>query len=164
MKTPDSRISIQQEDFDLAEEYQALRNRLGAQIGAIVCFSGLVRDRNPVAGDGCSVSTLRLEHYPGMTEQSILHIASAAEQRWPLLDWRIIHRIGDLTPSDQIVLVLVASAHREAAFGAAEFMMDYLKTRAVLWKKERSELGERWLDSTQADHERAEEWGTTSGD
>jgi molybdopterin synthase catalytic subunit len=104
------------------------------------------------------VATLTLEHYPGMTESSIDSILERAEQRWPLLEIQVIHRVGTLAPTDQIVLVAVASGHRDAAFAAAEFVMDYLKTDAVFWKKEQTEAGTHWVQSTEQDHQRAREW------
>ena len=151
-------ITIQTADFNLAERYAAMREVLGAQIGAMCAFVGLVRERNALAGDGHEVAVLRLEHYPGMTENSIGEIVAQAQQRWPLLGVDIVHRVGDLVPEDQIVMVLTASAHREAAFAAAEFVMDYLKTDAVLWKKETTAAGERWLESTDADKGRRTSW------
>jgi molybdopterin synthase catalytic subunit len=104
------------------------------------------------------VGTLTLEHYPGMTESSISQIIDEAETRWPLLATTVIHRVGEMHPTDQIVLVVVASAHRSAAFAAAEFVMDYLKTRAVFWKKETSDQGVKWIESTLADRQRASTW------
>jgi molybdopterin synthase catalytic subunit len=151
-------IQVQQQDFDLAEQYQKTRQHCGEAAGAIVAFAGLVRDHNVHAGDGGRVGTLALEHYPGMTESSISQILDEAEARWPLLATTVIHRVGELHPTDQIVLVVVASAHRSAAFAAAEFLMDYLKTRAIFWKKETSDQGVRWIESTLADQQRASTW------
>lgn len=151
-------IQVQQQDFDLAQEYQAVRQACGEAAGAIAAFVGLVRDHNKLAGDGGEVGSLTLEHYPGMTESSIAEIVEQAAQRWPLLACTVIHRIGTLKPEDQIVLVIVASAHRSAAFAAAEFVMDYLKTQAIFWKKEVSDQGSSWLESTQDDHQRAQSW------
>jgi len=151
-------IQVQQHDFDLAEQYQIVRRQCGEAAGAIAAFVGLVRDHNSDAGDGGTVGTLTLEHYPGMTESSIAQIITDAEARWPLLATTVIHRVGELQPTDQIVLVVVASAHRSAAFSAAEFLMDYLKTRAIFWKKEASDRGVRWIQSTLADQQRASVW------
>ena len=153
-----SQILIQEEDFSIGELYEQLRRQHGAAIGAIAMFSGLVRDRNAKAGSGSQVSTLTLEHYPGMTEKSIQTILDQADERWPLLQITVVHRVGTLKPEDQIVAVLAASAHRDAAFAAAEFTMDYLKTDAVFWKKEAAEEGETWVESTGDDQERAATW------
>ena len=127
-------------------------------IGAVVTFTGLVRDMNPYAGDGSAVATLTLEHYPGMTEKSIDQILAQAVDRWPLLEVSVVHRVGTMAPTAQIVWVGVASAHRDAAFAAAEFVMDYLKTQAVFWKKEQSQRGSHWVESTVQDHQRARSW------
>lgn len=158
----DPRVHIQQEDFNVADSYAELRDQAGADAGAIVTFVGLVRDRNSVAGDGSEVNTLTLEHYPGMTENSIVAILNDAQQRWPVPWVKVIHRVGELCPKEQIVLVMVASAHREAAFAAAEFIMDYLKTNAVLWKRELTEQGESWLKSTAQDAARTNNWQITN--
>ncbi len=154
----DSRVVIQQQDFSVAQIYDDMRSASGSDAGAIVTFVGLVRDRNAIAGDGSAVSTLTLEHYPGMTEKSIASIVDEAQQRWPVPWVKVVHRVGELQPSEQIVLVMVGSAHRDAAFAAAEFIMDYLKTKAVLWKRELSDAGEVWLESTAQDATRAENW------
>ena len=154
----DARVVIQSEDFNVAQIYAGLRADAGSDAGAIVTFVGLVRDRNAVAGDGSEVSTLTLEHYPGMTEQSIAAILDEAQQRWPVPWMRVLHRVGELQPSEQIVLVMVGSAHRDAAFAAAEFIMDYLKTNAVLWKRELTREGEVWLEPTAQDAERTKNW------
>lgn len=154
-------IQVQQQDFDLAEQYQVTRQQCGEAAGAIAAFVGLVRDHNSHAGDGGRVGTLTLEHYPSMTESSISQIVDEAETRWPLLATTVIHRVGELHPTDQIVLVVVASAHRSAAFAAAEFLMDYLKTRAIFWKKETNDQGVTWIESTLADQQRASAWGDT---
>lgn len=151
-------VLICEQDFSVDAEYQAMRAHHGADLGAIVTFVGLVRDRNPSTGDLSDVSILTLEHYPGMTELSIEGILDKTEQRWPLLEARVIHRVGSMQPSEQIVLVAVASAHRDASFAAAEFIMDYLKTDAVFWKKEQTRHGQHWVQSTDADHQRAENW------
>ena len=151
-------IRIQQEDFDLNEVYRSMRSGCGASVGAIVSFVGLVRDKNAKAGTGDQVQGLYLEHYPGMTEKSIERIVTQAMDRWPLLDVQVIHRVGEMGPTDQIVLVGCASAHRDAAFAGAEYIMDYLKTDAVFWKRERTVAGSTWIDSTTDDLVRAQEW------
>ena len=125
--------------------------------GAVVTFTGKVRNRN--LGD--SVSTLTLEHYPGMTEQALADIVLAARQRWPLRRVTVIHRVGELNAGDPIVLVGVSGAHRGAAFQAAEFIMDYLKTRAPFWKRETTGSGSRWVDARASDHQAAERWQET---
>ena len=154
-------VRIQREDFDIAHEWQACRERCGGKAGAVVAFGGLVRDMAHDAAGGDqkrAVRGLRLEHYPGMTESSIEAIVAEAGERWRLLDVLVIHRVGDLSPEDQIVLVLVASGHRPDAFAACEFVMDYLKTDAVLWKKERFADGEAWLRATANDRKRRSDW------
>ena len=149
-------VRIQEEDFALARELEALRQRIGGTAGGIVAFAGLVRDR---ARAGEEVSRLFLEHYPGMTESSIGGIIDRARERWPLQDVVVVHRVGDLEPGDQIVLVLAASAHRGAAFAGCEFIMDMLKTQAVFWKKEVQTGSEgSWIRSTGDDFERAKHW------
>ncbi len=145
-------ISIQFDDFDPGTEYQRLSDDPGA--GAVVTFTGLVRDMN--LGD--QVGGLFLEHYPGMTEQALQQIIDDAVERWPLAKVRVIHRVGQLFAGNRIVFVGVASAHRGAAFSACEFIMDYLKTRAPFWKKETTPEGDRWLDARAQDHEAAERW------
>lgn len=147
-----SAVRIQTEDFDAAEEWRACRARCGGRGGALVAFGGLVRDQ------AAAVRSLYLEHYPGMTEQSIERIVAAAGERWPLLDVTVIHRVGDLRPTEQIVLVLVAAAHRADAFAGCAFLVDYLKTDAVLWKKERRVAGDAWLQATAADRSRRDGW------
>lgn len=146
-------VSVQSEDFDLAAEYQQLR-KISASTGAIVQFVGLMRDLN----EGDQVRGMFLEHYPGMTEKSLSAIINKAESRWPLIGVRLIHRVGQLTPEDQIVMVMVASQHRQAAFEACNFIMDFLKTRAPFWKKETTKNGERWLDAKDSDQQAAERW------
>jgi len=151
------RVSIQTEDFDLSAVVADLRaGELG--VGAIATFTGTVRDRN--AGDG--VSRMVLEHYPGMTEKAIETMIDAALARFDILAARVIHRVGDLAPGDQIVLVAVTSAHRGAAFQACEFLMDYLKTQAPFWKKETTPGGARWVDARVADDEALRRWGVAS--
>ena len=151
-------IRIQTEDFDMAGEWRACRDRCAGGAGALVAFGGLVRDLAPAAGADAEVRGLRIEHYPGMTEASIERIVEEAAGRWALLDVTVVHRVGDLAPTDQIVLVLVASAHRPDAFAACEFLMDYLKTDAVLWKKELRADGDAWLLATQSDRKRRSAW------
>lgn len=146
-------ISVQTTDFDLGEEVRRLRQHNPA-IGAVVAFIGLVRDLN----DGNHIASMTLEHYPGMTEKALRQIVDDANQRWSLLGCRVIHRVGPLQPADQIVLVAVASAHRGEAFAAAEFIMDYLKTRAPFWKKEVTPEGARWVDARDTDDSAAERW------
>ena len=138
---------------------------MAGQVGAVVTFVGLVRDYRQSPEDVSAaepnrigVQTLTLEHYPGMTEKSIKKIVEQACERWPLLATHVIHRVGELKASEQIVMVAVASGHRGAAFAAAEFIMDYLKTDAVFWKKEQGEQGARWIESTAEDHQRQQQW------
>ena len=147
------RISVQTADFDLSTELARMRKNHPA-IGALVSFVGLVRDVN----DGASVSALELEHYPGMTERALQDIVEQAQQRWPLLDCLVIHRVGAMLPLDQIVLVAVASAHRGAAFAACEFIMDYLKMQAPFWKKEQTPDGARWVDARDSDEQAHLKW------
>ena len=146
-------IRIQESDFDLGVETRALRAG-HPKIGAIASFVGLVRDIN----DGSGVSSLTLEHYPGMTEKALATIVGQAESRWNILDCTVIHRVGELKPTDQIVLVVVASGHRSDAFAGCEFIMDYLKTGAPFWKKEMTPQGERWVDSRDSDEMAASRW------
>lgn len=151
-------IKVQQQDFDLALEYEALRHDAGDP-GAIVTFTGLVRelyDSNSSVEE--SVSSLFLEHYPGMTERSLQDIVAQANERWPLLATRLIHRVGELKPGDQIVLVGTASAHRHAAFESAQFIMDYLKSHAPFWKKQKSTESTRWVESRDSDQNAVDRW------
>ncbi len=149
-------IKIQTEDFDLSQEVAAMRAG-HKDIGAVVAFVGTVRDIN----EGDEVSILELEHYPGMTEKALEKIRQEAHQRWSLENSLIIHRIGKMYPTDQIVLVAVASRHRENAFYAAHFIMDYLKTNAPFWKKETLPHGEeRWVDARVSDQEAEKRWAT----
>ena len=150
-------IRVQQEDFDVGVETAAMRDgsaKDNPKIGAIASFVGLVRDIN----DNADVATLTLEHYPGMTEKALAKIVAEAESRWALLGCTVIHRVGTLKPTDQIVLVIVASSHRGHAFEACEFIMDYLKTDAPFWKKEVTSEGERWVDSRESDTTAASRW------
>ena len=150
-----ARVSIQTEDFDLAAEVAALRQGDG-RVGAVCSFVGTVRDRN----DGQSVSTMELEHYPGMTEKSIEAMIDAAHRRFDILGARVIHRVGLLHPLDQIVLVAVSSALRGESFQACEFLMDYLKTRAPFWKKETAADGSGgWVDARESDDAALARWG-----
>lgn len=148
-------IRVQEADFDLAAEYAHLAGR--RDIGAIVQFIGRVRDRN----DGLGVSTMTLEHYPGMTEKVLVDIAQRAATRWELQAVRIVHRFGPLLPADQIVLVQTASSHREHAFAAAQAIMDFLKSEAPLWKREDSDAGSRWVEAHSKDTEALKRWDPT---
>ncbi|HIF9131348.1 TPA: molybdopterin synthase catalytic subunit MoaE [Photobacterium damselae] len=145
-------ISVQFEDFSVADEYEKLAQ--GTEAGAVVTFIGKVRDFN----QGDSVTGLSLEHYPGMTEKALSEIVEQARARWPLLQVRVIHRVGDLDLGDQIVFVGVSSAHRGASFEACEFIMDYLKTRAPFWKKEQTHEESRWVDARESDTSAADRW------
>jgi molybdopterin synthase catalytic subunit len=146
-------VKVQSDDFDVAQVLADLRNNK-PQVGAIVSFVGLVRDIN----DGDDVSTLTLEHYPEMTEKALQGIVDEAKQRWDVMDAVVIHRVGTLLPTDQIVLVAISSAHRQAAFSACEFMMDYLKTQAPFWKKETNSEGSRWVEARTSDDEAQARW------
>lgn len=154
---PHLHISIQTNDFDLTAEYGLARQH-SLNPGAIVCFSGLVRDVTQGLMGAGEQQSLTLEHYPGMTEQALTAIAQKAAARWPLQAIRIIHRIGTLLPTDQIVLVITSSAHRSAAFEAAEFIMDYLKTSAPFWKKQVAGTHSEWVASRESDYRAAERW------
>jgi molybdopterin synthase catalytic subunit len=146
-------VRVQPEDFDVGAEINAMR-RINPNIGAVVSFVGQVRDLN----DGDNVAALTLEHYPEMTEKSLAHIIEQAQARWAITDALIIHRVGELKPLDQIVLVLVASAHRKDAFLACEFIMDFLKTEAPFWKKEQTPTGERWVEAKASDDQAKSRW------
>ena len=148
------RVRIQQGDFSLQDEYDRLRT---TRCGAIVTFTGLVRDFDE-GGETGAVEALYLQHYPGMTERLIGDTVAESRRRWPLQDVTVIHRVGWLQPGEQIVLVAVSAAHREAAFSAASFIMDYLKTRATFWKKTRSGAGEQWLEMKESDRQAARRW------
>ncbi len=150
-----SGIRVQREAFDVA----AVIEGVGAgnpAVGAIASFIGLVRDLN----DGAPVTSMTLEHYPGMTEKALQAIVAEAKERWQLIDVAVVHRVGELRPTDAIVLVAVASAHRSDAFQACEFIMDFLKTRAPFWKKEENSQGARWVESHTSDTRAAERWKT----
>ena len=147
------KVVVQEADFDAGAEARAL-SKANPKVGAVATFVGLVRDNN----DGAGVATMTLEHYPGMTERSIERIVEEAKGRWEVLDCTVIHRVGELRPTDQIVLVCVASGHRGDAFAACEFVMDYLKTRAPFWKKEQTPEGTRWVEARASDDAAAERW------
>jgi molybdopterin synthase catalytic subunit len=179
------RVFIQTQDFNLATEIEALRAS-DKRVGAVCSFIGTVRDRNPAptlpashgalppegaqparggpspVDDGQTVSTMELEHYPGMTEASIEAIIDQAHQRFDIYAARVIHRVGLLQPLDQIVMVAVTSAHRGESFKACEFLMDYLKTQAPFWKKEQTPEGARWVDARVSDDEALKKWGVAS--
>jgi molybdopterin synthase catalytic subunit len=147
-------IRIQTEDFDIAQEYQAMR--IGnSQDGAIVFFVGCVRDFN----QGNSVQSLMIEHYPAMTEKSLQKIVDKAQGQWRIGRIRLVHRVGELNMNDQIVFVAVSSIHREDAFQAAQFIMDYLKTQAPFWKKETLSSGKKhWVEANEKDTHAAGQW------
>lgn len=146
-------VRIQEADFSLEHEYQAVLAGK-AEAGAVVSFVGLVRDFN----DGRNVTGLKLEHYPGMTEKALNDIVQQASERWQLQAATVIHRVGQLSLAEQIVLVIVTSAHRGDAFDACEFIMDYLKTQAPFWKKETTDNGEFWVAAKSADQDKAKTW------
>lgn len=152
------RVSIQTEDFDVSAEVAALRAE-DSGVGAVATFIGTVRDRN----EGLGVSSMELEHYPGMTEKAIEAMIDDALFRFDIHAVRVIHRVGLLHPRDQIVLVAVTSAHRGDAFQACEFLMDYLKTQAPFWKKEHTPEGARWVDARVSDDDAMKRWGLASG-
>lgn len=146
-------VTVQQQDFDVGAEYCHLQ-QASTDVGGIAIFTGQVRDKADRP-----LKFMRLEHYPGMTEKSLQQTAEQASERWPIIDIRIIHRIGDLAPGEQIVFVGVSSAHRDAAFSACEFIMDMLKTSAPFWKKEQYVNGDSdWVDARDTDQQRAERW------
>ena len=149
-----ARVSIQTLDFNLANEVAALRAS-DKRVGAVCSFIGTVRDRN----DGAAVSSMELEHYPGMTEKAIETMIDEAQRRFDIYGARVIHRIGLLQPLDQIVMVAVSSAHRGESFKACEFIMDYLKTQAPFWKKEQTPNGARWVDARVSDDTALARWG-----
>jgi molybdopterin synthase catalytic subunit len=152
-----TRVAIQHADFDAAAEIAALRDG-DAGIGAVAAFIGTVRDR----GAGAAITSVELEHYPGMTEAAIDAMIDAAMDRFDIRGARIVHRIGTLGLGEQIVLVAVTSAHRAQAFQACEFLMDYLKTQAPFWKKEAGSTGSHWVDARVADDEALARWGIAS--
>ena len=145
-----SDVRIQREDFDPGAEIAAL-NTMAGDVGAIASFMGLVR------GDD-RMDAMTLDHYPGFAEREISAHVAEARTRWPLLGVRVVHRVGRLTPGERIVFVGVASSHRQAAFAAAEFLMDYLKTRAPFWKLEEREGGATWVEARESDDESVRRW------
>jgi len=151
-------VRIQHEEFDVNAELARLR--ADPRVGAIACFLGVVRDLN----DGDSVASMTLEHYPGMTEQALEGIVAQARQRWDLYEVLVVHRVGELRPTDPIVLVIVTSAHRGEAFAACEFIMDYLKTEAPFWKKETTPMGTRWVEARESDDAARERWDSGASD
>ena len=156
----DPRVRIQSEDFDLSTEVASLRAGDGG-VGAVCSFVGTVRDRNASLAGGAAeqVSAMELEHYPGMTERAIEAMIDEAHRRFDLRGARVVHRVGLLQPLDQIVLVVVSSAHRGESFKGCEFLMDYLKTQAPFWKKESTPDGARWVDARVADDQALARWG-----
>ena len=146
-------VRVQTGDFDIGHEILRIREG-NPKIGAVASFIGLVRDIN----DDAAISEMTLEHYPGMTEKALNAIVEEAKQRWEIIDAAVIHRVGKLQPTDQIVLVIVASEHRKMAFLACEFIMDYLKTRAPFWKKEMTTAGEKWVDAKRSDDIATTRW------
>jgi molybdopterin synthase catalytic subunit len=152
-------IRLQSDDFDPAAEAAAL-TRGRTDIGALVSFVGICRDHE----DGHGVNALTLEHYPGMAEAEIARHVEEAKARWPLLGVTVIHRYGRMVPGDNIVLVITASAHRQAAFAAAEFLMDYLKTRAPFWKREERGAETSWVEAKDSDDRAAARWQAPKGE
>jgi molybdopterin synthase catalytic subunit len=146
-------VRVQTTDFDIGAEIAALR-AASKKIGAVASFIGTVRDLN----EGDAVSAMTLEHYPGMTEKALAGIVTQAKARWDIFDALVVHRVGELQPGDQIVLVITTSAHRGEAFAACEFLMDYLKTQAPFWKKEQTPTGAKWVDAREADDQAAQRW------
>jgi len=146
-------VRVQTGDFDIGAEIGAMR-RGNPKIGAVASFIGVVRDLN----EGDHVAEMTLEHYPGMTEKALEKIVAEARSRWDFYDALVVHRVGILKPGDQIVLVVVTGAHRGEAFEACEFLMDYLKTRAPFWKKERTPDGARWVEARDSDDAAADRW------
>ncbi len=155
-------IRVQEEDFDIGVEIKALTAGK-TTIGGVATFTGLVRDMAPVDGTDQAVSAMTLEHYPGMTEKKLAEIEAEANRRWPLDASLIIHRYGRLEPGDQIVLVVCASAHRQAAFDACQFLMDWLKTDAPFWKLEDTDAGGVWVETRATDDAAAARWNETPG-
>jgi molybdopterin synthase catalytic subunit len=160
------RVRIQTEDFDLGQEVAELRAG-DARVGAVCAFVGTVRDRNAVVRAATTstgdIESLELEHYPGMTERAIEAMIDAAMQRFDILAARVVHRVGVLLPTEQIVLVAVTSAHRGQSYQACEFLMDYLKTEAPFWKKETTPAGAVWVDARVSDDAALARWGIESG-
>ncbi|MBS0531324.1 MAG: molybdenum cofactor biosynthesis protein MoaE [Proteobacteria bacterium] len=150
-------IRLQEADFDVASEIAGL-SRGRTDVGAVVSFSGICRSDVGGGAGGDAIAALTLEHYPGMAEAEIARHAEEALARWPLTGLTIIHRFGRIVPGENIVLVVTASSHREAAFQAAEFLMDYLKTHAPFWKREENAAGGNWVDATHQDDVAAARW------
>jgi molybdopterin synthase catalytic subunit len=146
-------VRIQTADFDAGAEIAALR-RGNPKVGAVASFIGVCRDAN----DGTAVTKMTLEHYPGMTEKALEKIVAEAKNRWKVIDVLVVHRVGELKPTDQVVLVVVTASGRGDAFAACEFVMDYLKTRAPFWKKEETPQGARWVEARSSDDEAAQRW------
>ncbi|WP_438282132.1 molybdopterin synthase catalytic subunit MoaE [Pseudomonas alabamensis] len=146
-------VQVQQAAFQPGQQLEAL-HAANVGVGAVVGFVGYVRDFN----DGRDVAGMFLEHYPGMTEKALVKIVELAQSRWPLLNVHVLHRIGALEPGEPIVFVGVASAHRQAAFQACDFIMDYLKTQAPFWKRETTPDGPRWVEGRQSDQDAAQRW------
>ncbi len=158
-----ARVRIQTQDFDLSEELAALRAG-DARVGAVCSFVGTVRDTRAITGAAHdAIEAMELEHYPGMTEKAIEAMIDEAHRRFDFYEALVIHRIGRLQPSDQIVLVAVTSAHRGESFQACEFLMDYLKTQAPFWKKEQTPQGAQWVDARVSDDAALARWGIDSG-
>ncbi|MFO1188357.1 MAG: molybdenum cofactor biosynthesis protein MoaE [Alphaproteobacteria bacterium] len=154
-------IRVQSEDFDVGAELAALVSGSG-EIGGVASFLGLVRGGTGTGGDAGGVTAMTLEHYPGMTEKALAGIEAEANSRWPLAASLIIHRYGRLLPGERIVLVATASAHREAAFAACQFLVDWLKTRAPFWKYEETPAGGRWVEARAEDETAATRWGAAA--
>ena len=150
-------VRVQTADFDVSHEVATLRAG-DARVGAVAVFIGMVRDVN----QSSEVATLTLEHYPGMTEKALTAIVDESKARWNIIEALVIHRVGELKPTDQIVLVAVTGSHRGEAFAACEFIMDYLKTRAPFWKKEQTPSGPRWVDARASDDGAAARWEVDS--
>ena len=150
-------VAVQEADFVVQEEIERLR-QIAGDVGAIVTFTGLVREFHRDSDSVQGVEELFLEHYPGMTEKRMEEITAQAMERWQLLGCCAIHRVGSLQPGDQIVLVLTASSHRQAAFSAAEFIMDYLKSKAPFWKRQRDGTTTEWITQRESDHDALERW------
>jgi molybdopterin synthase catalytic subunit len=146
-------VRVQREDFDAGAEIARLRAD-DPRVGAVASFIGVARDRN----DGARVTSMTLEHYPGMTERALEDIVAQAKRRWDVIEILVIHRVGELKPLDQIVLVVVTGSHRGDAFAACEFVMDYLKTEAPFWKKESTPDGTRWVDARDSDDAARDRW------
>ena len=150
-------IRVQEEDFDIGAELTTFCAG-DTSIGGVASFTGLVRDMAPIDGSARTIKTMTLEHYPGMTEKALTEIEAQAQARWPLEKTLIIHRYGRLEPADQIVLVAASSAHRDAAFDACRFLIDWLKTEAPFWKLEESEKGANWVEAKDSDTRAQARW------